>query len=76
MSYDQNMNESSVWWGTVYAEKNLTAVNSTYENEHKPGKHESIPAVAWWQIGNEVCALSSQIVFLIIMTIFQGCGHN
>ena len=64
MSYDQNMNESSVWWGTVYADKNMTAVEKESENEHKPGKHESIPAVAWWQIGNDV---SSTNIYQIVV---------
>ncbi len=68
MSYDQNMNQSSVWWGTVYADKNLDAVEKEFENEHKPGKHESIPAVAWWEIGNDVWALCTNFfkMYLII----------
>ena len=26
LSYGENMNQSSVWWGTVYADRNLTAL--------------------------------------------------
>ena len=80
------MNESSIWWGTVYGEMNKytpvsqgcilanpsekytplqhkqllrtticrTAIDQERPHMNKPGKHTSIPAVAWWQIGNEV----------------------
>ena len=48
------MNESSIWWGTIYAERNLTAMERESENQYKPGKLPDIPAVAWWQIGNDV----------------------
>ena len=54
LSYEENMNESSIWWGTVYALKNNSAIAKENENSHKPGKHSEVPAVAWWQIGNEV----------------------
>ena len=82
LSHDQNMNESSIWWGTVYGEMNKytpvnqgcifakytplqhkqllrtticrTAIDQERPHMNKPGKHTSIPAVAWWQIGNEV----------------------
>ena len=54
MSYEENMNESSIWWGTVYALKNNSAIARENDNSHKPGKHSEVPAVAWWQIGNEV----------------------
>ena len=57
-SYDEDMNQSSVWWGTVYAERNLTALMKENENSHRPGKHSAIPAVAWWQIGDKVVATS------------------
>ena len=54
MSYNEDMNQSSVWWGTVFADKNTSAIDRERENMQKPGKLESIPAVAWWQIGNDV----------------------
>ena len=54
ISYEENMNESSIWWGTVYALKNNSAIAKENDNSHKPGKHSEVPAVAWWQIGNEV----------------------
>ena len=31
-----------------------TAIDQERPHMNKPGKHTSIPAVAWWQIGNEV----------------------
>ena len=58
MSYEENMNQSSIWWGTVYALKNNSAIDREHENSSKPGKHSEVPAVAWWQIGNEVKELS------------------
>ena len=58
MSYEENMNQSSIWWGTVYALKNNSAIDREHENSSKPGKHSEVPAVAWWQIGNEVKVLS------------------
>ena len=35
MSHEENMNQSSVWWGTVYADKNLTAIDNERENMQK-----------------------------------------
>ena len=58
LSYGENMNQSSVWWGTVYADRNLTALARESENMARPGKHSAIPAVAWWQIGDKVVASS------------------
>ena len=48
------MNQSSVFWGTVYAKRNLTAMAAENDNLHGNGKYQSIPAVSWWQVGNDV----------------------
>ena len=69
MSYDQNMNESSIWWGTIYAERNLTAMEKESENQYKPGKLPDIPAVAWWQIGNDVKSVFNVNSFLILILL-------
>ena len=71
MSYDQNMNESSIWWGTIYAERNLTAMERESENQYKPGKLPDIPAVAWWQIGNDVKSVFSVNSFLILILLLK-----
>ena len=58
LKYDQNMNQSSVFWGTIYGERNRTAMDLESPNIYKPGKHTAIPAVAWWQIGKDVNGLT------------------
>merc|ERR1719192_2838639 len=57
--YGENMNYTSVWWGTVYATQNLTA------KDHFSGWHEdglehtgSVPAVSWWKVGKDVLGMS------------------
>ena len=57
LKYDQNMNQSSVFWGTIYGERNRTAMDLESPNIYKPGKHTAIPAVAWWKIGKDVTGL-------------------
>ena len=54
LKYEENMNQSSVFWGTVYAKRNLTAMAAENDNLHGNGKYQSIPAVSWWQVGNDV----------------------
>ena len=54
--YEENMNQSSVWWDTVFSERNITAMAKEQENMYKPGKPAFIPNVAWWQLGNDVLA--------------------
>ena len=53
-SYHENMNQSSVYWGTVFAEQNMTAKEREHDNMNKPGKPGMIPNVAWWQVGDDV----------------------
>ena len=54
--YEENMNQSSVWWGTVYADQNLTAKETESSNMNQAGKPGMIPNVAWWQLDNDVLA--------------------
>ena len=56
--YQENMNTSSIFWGTVYAERNVTAMDLEHDNYHKPGKPGEIPAVSWWQLGDDVVAMT------------------
>jgi len=56
--YEENMNQSSVWWGMVYAKQNLTAMEAERDDMYKPGRPTSIPAVSWWQVGDDVLAMS------------------
>jgi len=57
-SYEENMNQSSVWWGTVFAKQNRTAMDREHDNMGKPGKPNVVPAVSWWLVGDDVLAMS------------------
>jgi len=59
--FGENMNYTSVWWGTVYAHQNTTA--KEYFNDWNEngtfGEHTgSVPAVSWWKVGNDVLGMS------------------
>ena len=58
--YSENMNQSSVWWGTVFATQNLSAIENTGPVREDIGhtRPGSVPAVAWWQVGREVLGMS------------------
>jgi len=58
LSYEENMNQSSVWWGTVFAKQNRTAMDRESGNMGKPGKPNVVPAVSWWLAGEDVIAMS------------------
>jgi len=58
LSYEENMNQSSVWWGTVFAQQNRTAMEKEHDNMNKPGKTGVVPAVSWWKAGDQVIAMS------------------
>merc|ERR1719402_194110 len=56
--YSENMNQSSVWWGTVFATRNLSAIAKEGPLLHDMYQPGSVPAVAWWQVGDEVLGMS------------------
>merc|ERR1711953_1386228 len=58
--YGENMNYTSVWWGTVYAHQNLTAQSyfSNWAQEHPGNYTSSVPAVSWWKVGKDVLGMS------------------
>jgi len=58
--YGENMNYTSVWWGTVYAHQNLTAKAyfSNWAQEHPGNYTSSVPAVSWWKVGKDVLGMS------------------
>ena len=58
LDYEENMNQSSIWWWTIYAERNLTAIDKESSNMGKPGKPGAVPAVSWWQVGDSVLAMT------------------
>jgi len=57
-NYEEDMNQSSVWWGCIYADHNLTAQDVEGSNMYAPGKPSGVPAVSWWKVGKEVVAMS------------------
>jgi len=56
--YDEDMNQSSVWWGCIYAKENRTAMDRESDDLYKPGKPSVVPAVAWWKVGKDVLAMT------------------
>ena len=56
--YSENMNQSSIWWGTVYATRNLSAIAKEGPLLHDMYQPGSVPAVSWWQVGDEVLGMS------------------
>ena len=58
LDYEQNMNVSSIWWGTIFADRNLTAMQKEGGNMGRPGKPGAVPAVSWWQVGDDVLAMT------------------
>merc|ERR1711936_28154 len=58
LDYEQNMNVSSIWWGTIFADRNLTAMQKEGGNVGRPGKPGAVPAVSWWQVGDDVLAMT------------------
>ena len=59
--YEQNMNQSSVFWGTIFAERNVSALMAEAGNIYGNDKFASIPAVSWWQVGNDVNFLNTNL---------------
>jgi len=57
-NYEEDMNQSSVYWGCIYADQNRTAIDKEGSNMYADGKPSMVPAVAWWKVGNEVLAMS------------------
>merc|ERR1712130_1034310 len=57
--YGENMNYTSVWWGTVYATQNLTA-KKHFDGWDEDGLEHtgSVPAVSWWKVGKDVLGMS------------------
>ena len=58
LDYQENMNQSSIWWYTIYADRNLTAIGQESDNMGRPGKPGAVPAVSWWQVGDSVLAMT------------------
>ena len=58
--YEENMNQSSVWWHTLYGRQNLTsqAENGPLLDEIGQTRPGAVPAVSWWQVGQEVLGMS------------------
>ena len=58
--YEENMNQSSVWWHTLFGRQNLTAqvINDDELDDIDDMRPGSVPAVAWWQVGQEVLGMS------------------
>jgi len=56
--YQEDMNQSSVWWGCIYAKHNNTAYDRESDDLYAPGRPSGVPAVAWWKVGDEVLAMS------------------
>merc|ERR1711963_201215 len=52
------MNQSSVYWGCIYASQNQTAIEKEIQNMYKPGKSSMVPNVAWWRVGKEALAVT------------------
>jgi len=80
LTYDQNMNQSSIWWGTVYAKRNLSAMAKEGDNMYKPGKPSQIANVAWWQIGDKVIATtespSDQVIDIHNLMFVENYGFS
>ena len=49
--YNENMNKSSVWFGTTYAEFNITAREAEKDDMNDPERPSHLPTVAWWKLG-------------------------
>ena len=58
LSYEENMNQSSIWWGTIYAERNRSAMDLEGDNMYGHDRPSAVSAVSWWQLGDEVLAMS------------------
>ena len=58
LDYEENMNQSSIWWGTIYAERNRSAMDLEGGNMYADGRPSVVSAVSWWQLGDDVLAMS------------------
>ena len=58
LDYEENMNQSSIWWGTIYAERNRSAMDLEGDNMYGHDRPSAVSAVSWWQLGDEVLAMS------------------
>merc|ERR1712055_984471 len=57
-AHGENMNYTSVWWGTVYAHQNLTAKEFFRDWTNGLNHTSSVPAVSWWKVGKDVLGMS------------------
>jgi len=78
LDYEENMNQSSIWWGTIYAERNRSAMDLEGGNMYADGRPSVVSAVSWWQLGDDVLAMSEgpggQVVDIHSM-VYQGNYH-
>ena len=54
----ENMNHTSVWWSTVYATQNRTAIEYYHDAMGSPDHTGAVPAVSWWKVGDDVLGMS------------------
>ena len=56
--YDQDMHESSVYFGTILGRQNDTAKDLMNEEMHAGNRAPRVSAVSWWTVGSKVFAMS------------------
>ena len=59
--YEEDMSQSSIYWGRVYGKENVTAKEHEKEAMNNPYKPSNTPAVSWWRLGNKVLGMSEHI---------------